>query len=131
MRWDAAAELRYDALIAEGAHRVPGARRLPTARAGIAAEDLTRRLAAWRGGADLPRTQLMHSFYIILHARSFSRSVPLIDYYPVPEEVFLDASHDSIHHPIHHPPSDSPSTIRSTTHTLLHLESYCGLGEWY
>ena len=44
----------------------------------------------------------------------------------------LDAPHDSIHHPpIHHPPSDSPSTIRSTIHTLLHLESYCGLGEWY
>lgn len=58
MRWDAAAELRYDALIAEGAHRVPGARRLPTSRAGIAAEDLARRLASWRRGAD-PRAGML------------------------------------------------------------------------
>ncbi len=55
--------------------------------------------------ADLPPTQLMHSFYIILHARSFSGSVDRL--------LSGSISHDSIHHPIHHPPSDSPSTIRS------------------
>ena len=79
--------------------------------------------AAWRGGADLPPTQLIHSFYIILHARSFSRSVDRV----------LSGSRRRISGCIArlHSPSDSPSAIRSTIHTLLHLESYCGLGEWY
>ena len=88
--------------------------------------------AAWRGGADLPPTQLMHSFYIILHARSFSGSV----------DRLLSGSRRSISGCITrlHSPSDSPSAIRltihhpiclATIHTLLHLESYCGLGEWY
>ena len=82
---------------------------------------------AWRGGADLPPAQLMRSFYIILHARSFSRSV----------DRLLSGSRRTISGCIarlHSPsdsPSDSPSTIRSTIHTLLHLESHCGLGEWY
>jgi len=64
--------------------------------------------AAWRGGADLPPTQLIHSFYIILHARSFSRSVDRV----------LSGSRRRISGCIArlHSPSDSPSAIRFTIH---------------
>jgi hypothetical protein len=58
--------------------------------------------------ADLPPTQLMHSFYIILHARSFSGSV----------DRLLSGSRRSISGCITrlHSPSDSPSAIRLTIH---------------